>query len=118
MLAPELRFPAGGTLARISGNNALVNLACGAGGATCDGTVSIQSAEAKGAHAAASGRATVTTYASATFSLAAGAQKAIKTQFSQAGKTLARHHRSVKVWINVTLKDSTTVTSHQVTLRF
>ena len=54
-LSPLFSFPHTGTLARVSGNNALVQLACGAAGAACDGAVRLQSApaHAAGAHACA-----------------------------------------------------------------
>jgi hypothetical protein len=127
-LLPTLSFPAG-TLARIMGANALVHLSCGAA-AACDGTVRLQSAPA--GHAGAVGtvarkggkkkknKAPVVTYASGSFSLAAGKSQAVSAKLSGSGKTFARRHKRVKVWINVTLTNTTPakVSSHAVTLTF
>ena len=119
---PLFRFPTTGTLARVTGNHALIQAACGPGGAACDGKVSIQSARAasRSAHIAREAKAKVVTYATGSFALSAGKQQAVKAKLSGAGRTLASKHKSMKVWINVTLTggSSPTVMSKQVTLRF
>jgi len=114
---PLFSFPTGKTLARVTGNNALVQMACGAGGPTCDGKVSIQSAKAHGSGAHAARVAKAVTYATGSFALAAGESQAIKAKLSRAGRTLAARHKAIRVWVNVTLA-SGTVMSKQVTLRF
>jgi pectate lyase len=106
-----------------------VSLSCGAA-AACDGTLRIQSAPATQAAAAALSaktsangkkkRAPVVTYASGTFSLSAGKSGAVAAKLSSAGRRSAHKHRRLKVWLNVTLGDSTAakVVSHAVTLTF
>jgi hypothetical protein len=121
LLTPLFSFPSASTLARVSGNNALVQLACGAGGAACKGTLSIQSAKARGgAGAHIAGAAKVVTYASGSFALTAGEHQAVKAKLSRMGRSLASRHKRLKVWINVTLNGASTPTimSRQVTLRF
>jgi hypothetical protein len=130
---PTLGFPVG-TLAHIKGANALVDLSCGAS-AACDGTVRLQSAPAGQAGAvgtiAKNGakkqkkdrkkkQAPVVTYASGSFNLAAGKTQAVDAKLSSSGKTLARRHKRLKVWINVTLSNTTPakVSSRAVTLTF
>jgi hypothetical protein len=120
-LMPRFSFPATSTLARVTGNNALVKLGCGAGGAACQGTLSIQSARARGGSGAHVARAAkVITYASGSFALTAGQQHAVKARLSGAGRTLAAGHRRLKVWLNVTLTGGSTPTivSRQVTIKF
>jgi hypothetical protein len=121
LLTPLFSFPSASTLAHVSGNNALVQLACGAGGAACKGTLRIQSAKARGgagAHIAGAGK--VVTYASGSFALTAGEHQAGKAKLSRMGRSLASRHKRLKVWINVTLNgaSTTTIMSRQVTLRF
>ena len=104
--APTLSFSAG-TLARIKGANALVHLSCGAA-AACDGTVRLQSAPAGQASAMGTtarkggknkNKAPVVTYASGSFSLAAGKSQSVSAKLSASGKTLARRHKRVKVLV-------------------
>ena len=54
------------------------------------------------------------------FALTAGKQQAVKAKLSRTGRTLAAKHKTMKVWINVTLTggSSPKVISKQVTLRF
>jgi hypothetical protein len=114
---PLFSFPAGAKLARVAGNSALVQIACGAGGPACDGTVRIQSARPHGRGAHLARVAKVVTYAAGSFALTAGNRQAIKAKLSRAGRMLAARHKTLRVWINVTLS-SGTVMSKQVTLRF
>ncbi|HXB65708.1 MAG TPA: hypothetical protein VNV42_12635 [Solirubrobacteraceae bacterium] len=131
---PTLSFPAG-ALARIKGTGALVNLDCGAA-AACDGTVRIQSAPGgqaaavlKAARAAGHKghkrtakhhKSAVITYASGSFSLAAGQSQAVDAKLSSTGKQFARKHKRLKVWVVVTLSNTTPakVSSQAVTLKF
>jgi hypothetical protein len=125
---PLLMFPAGNMLARIKGGNALVKLSCVA--AACDGTVRLQSApaaQAAAAHAAGDAKgkkkhkaAPVVTYASTNFSLPAGVSQAVDAKLSGAGRQLARRHKRLRVWLNVTLANTTpaTISSRALTLTF
>jgi hypothetical protein len=132
-VVPRIAFPVSG-LASIKGNNALIDLDCGAA-AACDGTVRLQSAPEGQASAVGSTakqrakkkrkkrrkkKAPVVTYASASFSLAAGSSRAIDAKLSSIGRRLARKHKHMKVWVNVTLTATTPakVFSQAVTLRF
>jgi len=118
-LLPALSFPTKGTLAKVSGGNALVDLDCAAGGAACSGTVNVQSAKAALGAADAARKAKITTYATGTFALAAGKTKAVKAGLSNAGRAAARQHRKLTVWLNVTFGGSSRkVVSHRVTIRF
>lgn len=119
-LTPVFSFPSTGTPARVSGQNALVDLACGATGAACHGAVSLQSAPAHATGAHAASKSKVTTYARGSFSLTAGQTHAVKAKLSGTGRTLAREHKRLKVWINVTLSGTTPakVMSREVTMRF
>lgn len=130
---PELVFPTGAPLAQVRGNNAIVHLGCGAT-AACDGTVRLQSAPAGQASAVArlarhgpgkrkqkkKHRAPVVTYASASFSLAAGASQGVAAKLSSNGRQLAHRHKRMRVWVNVTLTNTSPaqVTSRPVTLVF
>ena len=126
--APGLTFPTSAVLARVSGSNAVLDLGCRDGGATCQGTAAVQSGEAPGAAVTASAakakkpgraKAKLVTYATGPFDIAAGQTGSVKAKLSSAGRTLARGHRRMKVWINVTLAGTPAkVVSHQVTLRF
>ena len=130
---PTLTFPTAATLARVSGQDALLRLGCSAGGATCEGNVAVQSAEAPGGATTASAakakpkkakpkksKPKLVTYATGSFDIAAGHSGSVKAKLSSAGRTAAHGHRRVKVWINVTLAGTSPakVVSHQVTLRF
>lgn len=114
---PLFSFPTGKTLARVTGNNAVVQMGCGAGGAACDGTVRIQSAKTQGSGAHIARVAKIVTYASGRFALTAGKNQPVKAKLSGAGRRLASHHKTIRVWINVTLSGGKVV-SRQVTLRF
>jgi len=126
-MTPILSFPAVAHLATVSGHNAVVRLACG--GAPCAGTVRIQNEAPAGtaaARAATAGaaakqkpkRSALITYASGSFSLGAGQSKAITAALSASGRKLARSHKRMKVFVNVTLSGSTTSSSRSLTLRF
>lgn len=130
---PELVFPASTPLAQIKGDNAVVHLGCGAA-AACDGTVRLQSAPVGQTSALARSagkkqrkrgagkkkKKPVTTYASGSFELAAGASQGVPVKLSSSGRQLAHKHNRRKVWVNVTLTNTTpaTVSSHAITLRF
>jgi len=127
---PALTFPTTATLARVSGNRAILDLGCTAGGATCEGSVAVQSGEAPGAATTARAAKAKTksktkkpklvTYATGSFNIAAGQTGSVKAKLSSAGRTAAHGHKRMKVWINVTLAGTSPakVVSHQVTLRF
>ncbi|HVR06028.1 MAG TPA: hypothetical protein VMS02_08295 [Solirubrobacteraceae bacterium] len=127
---PILSFPVGGALASIKHGHVAVTLGCGAG-ASCQGTVRLQSQPAGQAGAVArlakrggkkkhKRKPAVVTYASGNFDLAAGSSQAVAAKLSGSGKQLARRHEHRTVWINVTLTDTTPaqVSSHAVTLTF
>jgi hypothetical protein len=119
-LTPLFSFPATGTLARVSGKNALVHLSCGGAGAACDGSVRLQSAPAHGQGAHTARKSKVVTYAIGSFSLGAGQSHTVKAKLSPSGRALAKQRKKVKVWINATLSGTTPakIMSRQVTMRF
>jgi hypothetical protein len=125
---PTLTFPAGSPLVLIRGNDALVRLACGA--APCTGAVHLQS----GPHAKATSAQAIptagkhkqnkpsklTTYATGDFSLAAHKSQTVKVKLSSTGRKLAREHKRLRVWINVTPTGAgpTMILSRSEMLRF
>jgi len=104
-------FPRTGKLLRISGKNALAALTCTNGTGVCDGTVAIQSARA-------SSKSKETTYAAGTYSLTAGKAHTVRLRLSRSGRSLAHTHRTVTVWINISIAGSTVELSERVRVRF
>jgi hypothetical protein len=107
-------FPRRGKLLRVSGRNALVALTCTTGQGACDGAVAIQSA---GAHST-SAKSRVTTYAVGAYSLGAGEAHTFRLRLSRTGRSLARRHRTMTVWINVSMAGSSVALSERLRVQF
>jgi hypothetical protein len=98
---------------RVNGNKALVNVGCD--NAPCDGTVTLT-----GPPVATVAKASMVTYASGTFTLAAGASGTVPATLTSNGTVLARTHARLKVTIAVKLTNLSPVKtfSRTVELRF
>jgi hypothetical protein len=80
----------------VNGNNALVNVGCD--NAPCNGTVTVT-----GPPVATVAKASMVTYASGTFRLAAGESSTVPAKLTSNGRALARRHTKLKVTITVKL---------------
>ena len=112
VVVSRVGFPLTGKLLRISRQNALVALKCIAGRVACDGQITVQS----GRENYAKGK--VTTYATGFYSLSVGDTHTFRLRLSRSGRALARRHRMMTVWINVSIAGSSVVLSEQVKVRF
>jgi hypothetical protein len=97
----------------VNGNNALVNVGCD--NAPCDGIVTVS-----GPPVATVAKASMVTYASGTFKLAAGASSTVPAKLTSDGRALARNHSRLKVTITVKLTNLSPVEtfSRTVELKF
>ena len=106
---------------KINGTNAAIPIGCAL--APCAGAITIQNlppARKANDRAAAASASKRVTYASGRFSLTAGTTKSVPAQLTSAGRTLAKHHTSRKVYVIATLtnvKPAKTL-SRSLTLRF
>ena len=118
--ASVISFPTVAHLASVSGDHALVDLACGK--APCDGSVTIQNqapvSTVRGATIAKAKKVALVRYAAGAFSLSAGQTKPVSTALTASGKRLAHAHRSAKVFIVVRMDGSDQPLTRQLTLRF
>lgn len=97
--APDLTIPATG---RVKGNTVRLPLEC-VGAADCAGKLLVQNLAAANATAAKKSKQPKrVTYASSSFSIAAGKSQSVKMQLSKAGKKAIRRHRSLKAYANAT----------------
>jgi hypothetical protein len=92
---------------KLKGSTVPVPLSCST--AECIGAIQLQNFEANGATAARKHRAKHVTYGKASFTIGAGASKTIKVKLNHAGRKLVKHHRHVRMWLNITVKGGATV---------
>ncbi|MGB7588292.1 MAG: hypothetical protein WBM00_06250 [Solirubrobacterales bacterium] len=106
-------------VARVRGGNALLELLCNQA-VPCTGQALLQNREAGLARLGIFGRAKTKAiiYASAAFKIPAGKKSTVKAPLKGAGKRLLKHRGKVKVWLNVSLKGSSSaVPSVKITLK-
>jgi hypothetical protein len=87
---------------KLKGSTVPIPLSCST--AQCIGTIQLQNFEANGATAARKHHAKHVTYGTASFSIGAGASQTISVKLNRAGRKLVKHHRHVRLWLNVTVK--------------
>jgi hypothetical protein len=108
---PVIPVPGGGSAraaargARVSAGRALVRLAC-AGDAACEGALELLS---RGALRGAAKKITV--FGEKRYSIAAGAEAAVKVKLNRRGKRLLRGERRAKAALRITPAGGTAVTS-------
>jgi hypothetical protein len=118
-------FPVEEKGVHIKRHRAIVELSC-ASSSPCSGRVSLQSAPAPGhvdsasAHKLDSKQRRLVSYATGDFALTAGGSKSIPLELSAAGRRLARRHRTLDVWVQVSVSTPKPAATHSDvrTLRF
>ena len=90
-----------GPVARVTANDALVNVDCD--NAPCDGTVTVSSPPVATDSAATAKASAPITYASGAFKLAAGMSSAVPAKLTASGRALVRAHTTAKVTITIDL---------------
>ncbi len=115
--APTVTF--GHSTPTVGGGALHLKLGCGPG-APCQGSVDARAAPAHGAARESGKHAKKLVFAKGPFKLAAGAEQALKVPLTVAGRSAAKHHRRVKLEIEVSFAagSSTSNISRRVTVRF